>query len=111
MQQRPLVIDVVDRQFRGATERLGVAADVRGVADRRRRESFDPLYPTDEWQAIGLNYTSGTTGQPKGVVVHHRGAYLAGCVRQALANDMGLHPVYLWTLPMFHCNGWTFTKR
>ena len=66
------------------------------------------MYPADEWQAIGLNYTSGTTGQPKGVVVHHRGAYLAA-IGQTLANDMGLHPIYLWTLPMFHCNGWTFT--
>ena len=71
-------------------------------------EAFEPLYPADEWQAIGLNYTSGTTGQPKGVVVHHRGAYLAA-IGQALANEIGLHPVYLWTLPMFHCNGWTFT--
>jgi fatty-acyl-CoA synthase len=106
MQKRPLVIDVVDRQFRGATERLGELTyeDLLTEGD----ESFDPLYPTDEWQAIGLNYTSGTTGQPKGVVVHHRGAYLAA-MGQALANDMGLHPVYLWTLPMFHCNGWTFT--
>ena len=106
MQQRPLVIDVVDRQFRGATERLGELTYEELLTEGD--ESFDPLYPTDEWQAIGLNYTSGTTGQPKGVVVHHRGAYLAA-MGQALANDMGLHPVYLWTLPMFHCNGWTFT--
>ena len=58
--------------------------------------------------AIGLNATSGTTGQPKGVVVHHRGAYLAA-LGLILANDMALHTTYLWTLPMFHCNGWTFT--
>jgi fatty-acyl-CoA synthase len=69
---------------------------------------FEPLYPADEWQAIGLNYTSGTTGEPKGVVVHHRGAYL-NAIGQTLACDLGQHPVYLWTLPMFHCNGWTFT--
>ncbi|MFQ5467581.1 MAG: acyl-CoA synthetase [Kiloniellaceae bacterium] len=69
--------------------------------------AFDLAPPTDEWQAISLNYTSGTTGNPKGVVYHHRGAYL-----NALGNiqvwEMGSHPVYLWTLPMFHCNGWCF---
>ena len=106
VRQRPLVIDVVDRQFRGATERLGELTYEEFLTEGDER--FDPCYPADEWQAIGLNYTSGTTGQPKGVVVHHRGAYLAA-IGQALANDVGLHPVYLWTLPMFHCNGWTFT--
>ncbi|HEX2939608.1 MAG TPA: AMP-binding protein, partial [Rhodopila sp.] len=66
------------------------------------------LLPDDEWQAIALNYTSGTTGNPKGVVAHHRGAYLNAC---ANALTFGLRPdsVYLWTLPMFHCNGWTYT--
>ena len=63
--------------------------------------------PADEWEAIGLNYTSGTTGNPKGVVVHHRGAALM-CYANVLAAGMGRHPVYLWTLPMFHCNGWAF---
>ncbi len=63
--------------------------------------------PEDEWDAIALNYTSGTTGNPKGVVYHHRGAYL-NAVSNALTWDMGEHPVYLWTLPMFHCNGWCF---
>ncbi|MEM7077949.1 MAG: AMP-binding protein [Pseudomonadota bacterium] len=63
--------------------------------------------PEDEWQAIALNYTSGTTGNPKGVVYHHRGAYL-NAVSNALSWHMGEHPVYLWTLPMFHCNGWCF---
>lgn len=63
--------------------------------------------PDDEWDAIALNYTSGTTGNPKGVVYHHRGAYL-NAVSNALTWDMGEHPVYLWTLPMFHCNGWCF---
>jgi fatty-acyl-CoA synthase len=102
----PLVVDVVDRQFQGASERLGDVTYEELLSEGD--EAFEPLYPADEWQAIGLNYTSGTTGQPKGVVVHHRGAYLAA-IGQALANDIGLHPVYLWTLPMFHCNGWTFT--
>ncbi|MEM7098198.1 MAG: acyl-CoA synthetase [Pseudomonadota bacterium] len=63
--------------------------------------------PADEWDAIALNYTSGTTGNPKGVVYHHRGAYL-NAVSNALTWHMGEHPVYLWTLPMFHCNGWCF---
>ena len=71
------------------------------------RPDFDWALPPDEWDAISLNYTSGTTGHPKGVVYHHRGAYLA-----ALGNivtwEMQRHPVYLWTLPMFHCNGWCF---
>ncbi len=71
----------------------------------------DPGYrwrmPTDEWDAISLNYTSGTTGNPKGVVYHHRGAALM-CYANALATGMTRHPVYLWTLPMFHCNGWCF---
>ncbi len=63
--------------------------------------------PADEWQAISLNYTSGTTGDPKGVVYHHRGAYL-NAVSNIVGWNMGHHPVYLWTLPMFHCNGWCF---
>ena len=63
--------------------------------------------PGDEWDAIALNYTSGTTGNPKGVVYHHRGAYL-NALSNALSWHMGDHPVYLWTLPMFHCNGWCF---
>jgi len=63
--------------------------------------------PPDEWQAIALSYTSGTTGNPKGVVTHHRGAYL-NALGNALAWNMGQHPTYLWTLPMFHCNGWCF---
>ncbi len=74
-------------------------------------ESGDPEFswrlPEDEWQAIALGYTSGTTGNPKGVVTHHRGAYL-NAVSNTLAWNMGAHPVYLWTLPMFHCNGWCF---
>jgi fatty-acyl-CoA synthase len=103
---RPLVVDALDRQFRGEGERLGELTYEELLAEGE--EGFEPLYPADEWQAIGLNYTSGTTGQPKGVVVHHRGAYLAA-IGQTLANGIGLHPTYLWTLPMFHCNGWGFT--
>jgi fatty-acyl-CoA synthase len=63
--------------------------------------------PEDEWEAISLNYTSGTTGNPKGAVYHHRGAALM-CYANTIETGMGLHPVYLWTLPMFHCNGWCF---
>ena len=100
----PLVVDVVDVMEVG--DRLGDLTydDLLAEGD----PAFEPLYPADEWQAIGLNYTSGTTGDPKGVVVHHRGAHL-NAVGQALACEMPMHPVYLWTLPMFHCNGWTFT--
>ncbi|WP_158924378.1 acyl-CoA synthetase [Acidisphaera sp. S103] len=75
-------------------------------------EGGDPAHPVrlpdDEWQAIGLNYTSGTTGNPKGVVAHHRGAYLNACAN-ALTFELSPRSVYLWTLPMFHCNGWTYT--
>ncbi|MDE2161035.1 MAG: AMP-binding protein, partial [Burkholderiales bacterium] len=71
----------------------------------------DPEYPweppADEWNAISLNYTSGTTGNPKGVVFHHRGAALIG-YGDVISARLGQHPVYLWTLPMFHCNGWCF---
>ena len=100
----PLIVDVVDTLDVG--ERLGDQTYDDLLADGD--PAFEPLYPVDEWQAIGLNYTSGTTGHPKGVVVHHRGAHL-NAIGQALACNMPLHPVYLWTLPMFHCNGWTFT--
>jgi fatty-acyl-CoA synthase len=68
---------------------------------------FDWAMPEDEWDAISLNYTSGTTGNPKGVVYHHRGAALMGYAN-VIASGMAKHPVYLWTLPMFHCNGWCF---
>ncbi|MCR9221879.1 MAG: acyl-CoA synthetase [Alphaproteobacteria bacterium] len=75
-------------------------------------EGGDPAYPialpADEWEAICLNYTSGTTGNPKGVVYHHRGAYL-NALSNAMAFNLTQRSVYLWTLPMFHCNGWTYT--
>ncbi len=102
--ETPLVIDIDDP--------LGAGGELLGETDY---ESFiaggDPDYawepPADEWRAISLNYTSGTTGNPKGVVYHHRGAYL-NAVGNILTWSMPSHPVYLWTLPMFHCNGWTF---
>jgi 3-(methylthio)propionyl---CoA ligase len=103
---RPLeVIDVDDPEYQGPGKRLG-----RKTYDELLAEG-DPDYawrgPADEWQAISLNYTSGTTGNPKGVVYHHRGAYLNG-VGNILVWGMPQHSVYLWTLPMFHCNGWCF---
>ncbi|KAJ7960025.1 CoA ligase [Quillaja saponaria] len=69
---------------------------------------YVPEFPQDEWDPIALNYTSGTTSEPKGVVYSHRGAYLS-TLSLILGWEMGTEPVYLWTLPMFHCNGWTFT--
>ena len=100
-----LVIDVDDAAYTGAGERIGSIDYESFIA------TGDPEFawqlPTDEWQAICLNYTSGTTGRPKGVVYHHRGAYL-NAVSNVLEWDMARHPVYLWTLPMFHCNGWCF---
>ena len=68
---------------------------------------FEHILPNDEWNSIALNYTSGTTGNPKGVVYHHRGAYL-NAIGNSLTWDLPMHPKYLWTLPMFHCNGWCF---
>jgi fatty-acyl-CoA synthase len=103
---RPLVIDCDDLEFPQTGEKLGKIDYATFVA------SGDPDFkwrmPDDEWDAISLNYTSGTTGNPKGVVYHHRGAALM-CYANTLETGMGLHPVYLWTLPMFHCNGWCFT--
>ena len=104
IQKRPLVIDVDDPQFVGG-EKLGRLDYETLLAEGDPEFAWQP--PADEWQAISLNYTSGTTGNPKGVVYHHRGAYL-NAICNAMVWDMGLHPVYLWTLPMFHCNGWCF---
>src|SRR5207237_5963554 len=101
---RPLVIDV-DDPLAPTHERLGNVDYESFIAGGDPRFAWQP--PADEWDAISLNYTSGTTGNPKGVVYHHRGAYL-----NALSNiiDWGMprHAVYLWTLPMFHCNGLWF---
>ncbi len=102
---KPLVIDYDDPEYTGAGERLGSIEYEEFVA------SGDPAFawamPNDEWDAISLNYTSGTTGDPKGVVYHHRGASLLA-TGNVITGGMGKHPVYLWTLPMFHCNGWCF---
>ena len=102
---RPLVIDYDDPEFGGDGERLGTVEYEDFIA------GGDPEFawqmPDDEWDAIALNYTSGTTGDPKGVVYHHRGAYLLA-IGNVLTGSMRKHPVYLWTLPMFHCNGWCF---
>ena len=99
-----LVVDVDDPEGPGG-ERLGGIEYEAFLAEGD--PDYAPLYPADEWQAIALNYTSGTTGNPKGVVYHHRGAHL-NAVGNVLVWGMGHFPVYLWTLPMFHCNGWCF---
>ncbi|HZR88447.1 MAG TPA: acyl-CoA synthetase [Bradyrhizobium sp.] len=101
---KPFVIDVDDTSYAGGS-RIGEIEYETAVA--QGDPAFAPRYPDDEWNAIALSYTSGTTGNPKGVVTHHRGAYLNG-VSNILAGNLGQHPVYLWTLPMFHCNGWCF---
>jgi fatty-acyl-CoA synthase len=105
-EQRPLlVIDVADALYTGPVEGIGSIAydDLLATGDA----AFEWQLPSDEWDAIALNYTSGTTGNPKGVVYHHRGAAV-NAISNILEWDMGKHPVYLWTLPMFHCNGWCF---
>ncbi len=120
---------IVDKEFTGLVKRALKMVDLRPLVIA----IDDPLYdegklitdltfeqfidkgneneslamPADEWDAISLNYTSGTTGNPKGVVYHHRGAHL-NAISNVMSWDMGKHPVYLWTLPMFHCNGWCF---
>jgi fatty-acyl-CoA synthase len=102
---KPLVIDYDDPEFTGAGERLGSMEYEEFLAEGD--PDFAWAMPQDEWDAITLNYTSGTTGDPKGVVYHHRGAYLLA-TGNIVTCGMGKHPVYLWTLPMFHCNGWCF---
>jgi fatty-acyl-CoA synthase len=100
-----LVIDYDDPEFVGPGDRLG-ALDYETFLDEGDPEHAWAM-PDDEWDAIALNYTSGTTGDPKGVVYHHRGAYLLA-MGNVMTGGLGKHPVYLWTLPMFHCNGWCF---
>ena len=104
LDDKPDVINVDDASFSGG-EFIGE------IEYEAFLEGGDPDFewslPDDEWRAIALGYTSGTTGDPKGVVTHHRGAYL-NAVSNVLAWNMNAHPVYLWTLPMFHCNGWCF---
>ncbi len=104
--RRPLVIDIDDPLYEGDGRRLG-ETDYEALLAEGDPE-FDPVRPSDEWQAICLLYTSGTTGNPKGVVYHHRGAYL-NALGNALAFGLTPRTVYLWTLPMFHCSGWTYT--
>jgi fatty-acyl-CoA synthase len=99
------VIDVLDPVYEGAGDRIGML-DYESLLAAGAPD-FHWRMPGDEWDAIALNYTSGTTGNPKGVVYHHRGAYL-NAVSNILVWAMPHHPVYLWTLPMFHCNGWCF---
>jgi fatty-acyl-CoA synthase len=102
---KPIVIDYDDAEFPQGGKLLGTVEyeDFLAGGD----PDFAWEYPADEWDAISLNYTSGTTGNPKGVVFHHRGAALMG-YGNILAANIQRHPVYLWTLPMFHCNGWCF---
>jgi fatty-acyl-CoA synthase len=102
---RPLLIDYDDAEYDGPGPGMG-GVDYEALLDEGD-ENFAWSPPRDEWDAIALNYTSGTTGDPKGVVYHHRGANLLA-VGNVVTADMGRHPVYLWTLPMFHCNGWCF---
>ena len=105
MDAPPVVIDIDDPLCESG-ERIG-EKDYEAFIDEGSPE-FEYRLPDDEWQAISLGYTSGTTGNPKGVVCHHRGAYL-NAVGQMLAFGIGAGSRYLWTLPMFHCNGWTYT--
>jgi len=102
---KPLLIGYDDPVYDGPGEMLGEIDYEAFLASGDPNYAYAP--PPDEWDAISLNYTSGTTGDPKGVVYHHRGAYLLA-LGNVLTGDMGRHPVYLWTLPMFHCNGWCF---
>ncbi len=100
-----IVIDVVDSLYTGQAVKIGkyVYEDFVALGE----PDFSWQYPEDEWDSICLNYTSGTTGNPKGVVYSHRGA-ATNAISNILEWDMPRHPVYLWTLPMFHCNGWCF---
>jgi len=104
LDEKPVVIDIADAQGPGG-DRLGEMDYEDFLATGN--PDFAEVTPEDEWEAIALNYTSGTTGNPKGVVYHHRGAYL-NALGNVLVWGMRQHPVYLWTLPMFHCNGWCF---
>ena len=102
---KPIVIDYDDPEFAQDGPLIGEAEYEAFIADGDQNYAWKK--PDDEWDAISLNYTSGTTGNPKGVVYHHRGAYLLG-QGNVLTGGMQKHSVYLWTLPMFHCNGWCF---
>ena len=103
--RKPIVVDYADSEAGSPGERIGSLDYEQFIAGGD--PDFQWRMPDDEWDAIALNYTSGTTGNPKGVVCHHRGAYLIA-QGNVLTGGMGKHPVYLWTLPMFHCNGWGY---
>jgi fatty-acyl-CoA synthase len=103
--RNPVVIDVCDAEYAGPGERLGSLEYEALLAAHGPLACLEA--PPDEWDAIAVSYTSGTTGNPKGVVTHHRGAYL-NAVSNALCWNMPQFPRYLWTLPLFHCNGWCF---
>jgi fatty-acyl-CoA synthase len=105
VEKRPVVIDIDDPLYEGG--KLLGEKDYEAFLEEGSVD-FDPAPPKDEWQSLSLNYTSGTTGNPKGVVYHHRGAYL-NAIGQVLAFGLDTKTVYLWTLPMFHCNGWCYT--
>ena len=105
LDRKPIVVDVDDPEYDGPGNRLGETDYEALLASGDPAFAWQP--PADEWHAISLNYTSGTTGNPKGVVYSHRGAYLNG-IGNILTWGMPRHSVYLWTLPMFHCNGWCF---
>jgi fatty-acyl-CoA synthase len=102
---KPLVVDYDDPEYTGPGERIG-NLEYEGLL-AEGDEDYARSAPGNEWDAISLNYTSGTTGDPKGVVYHHRGAALLA-LGNVITTGMAKHPVYLWTLPMFHCNGWCF---
>ncbi len=104
LKRKITVIDIVDPLGPGG-ETLGEKDYEAFLAEGDPNAAWDP--PADEWQAIALNYTSGTTGNPKGVVYHHRGAYL-NALGNILVWSLPSKPTYLWTLPLFHCNGWCF---
>ncbi|MBN9510786.1 MAG: acyl-CoA synthetase [Alphaproteobacteria bacterium] len=101
----PLVVDIEDAATEGMAG-IGALTYEALLAEGDPEFAWQP--PADEWDAISLNYTSGTTGDPKGVVYHHRGAYMNAISNILAWGGMGRHPSYLWTLPMFHCNGWCF---
>ena len=108
MDPKPVVVDIVDALGKDGHPASMAMGDTDYEAFLRTGDAhFEWKLPDDEWQAIALNYTSGTTGDPKGVVYHHRGAYL-NAVGNALAFGLDAGTVFLWTLPMFHCNGWTY---
>ena len=110
MKDKPIILEVVDKianlkesEYSKENNILNYENELKKFFDL----SLEYSLPKNEWDAIALNYTSGTTGNPKGVVYHHRGAYL-NAIGNTLVWEMPMFPKYLWTLPMFHCNGWCF---